>query len=298
MNNNTDVNLNDEQKTCNYNIENEVNNLQDIPYQLLDLSDISDIDLNEVNNENILDISEEVEEDDEMKQMRYDENMAKNLQREYDQENHILTNMNDRLETTGIIGNTFINTAITALNLLNGQSVINTNQRANQQEIESIGGRNRRNNRMQTDVSNRRLNRNNDNSLSTILQTIMGYGVNNQTTERSFVQPYNAENTSFFTLVNDLLTSLNTDNIDHQSIPIVLNKEEVNQIGIIKSKDNIEHKDEVCVICLCKFEDNDNIRLLPCNHNFHVVCIDKWLIEYNYKCPVCRKEVGRGHPIL
>ena len=43
-----------------------------------------------------------------------------------------------------------------------------------------------------------------------------------------------------------------------------------------------------CAICLADFSDGDKIRFLPkCNHRFHVVCIDKWLLAHS-SCPTCR----------
>lgn len=43
-----------------------------------------------------------------------------------------------------------------------------------------------------------------------------------------------------------------------------------------------------CAICLADFSDGDKIRFLPkCNHRFHVVCIDKWLLSHS-SCPTCR----------
>ena len=43
-----------------------------------------------------------------------------------------------------------------------------------------------------------------------------------------------------------------------------------------------------CAICLAEFCDGDQIRFLPqCNHHFHVVCIDKWLLSHS-SCPTCR----------
>ncbi|KDP30161.1 hypothetical protein JCGZ_18194 [Jatropha curcas] len=45
-----------------------------------------------------------------------------------------------------------------------------------------------------------------------------------------------------------------------------------------------------CAICLADFSDGDKIRLLPkCNHRFHVVCIDKWLLSHS-SCPTCRQR--------
>jgi hypothetical protein len=48
-----------------------------------------------------------------------------------------------------------------------------------------------------------------------------------------------------------------------------------------------------CNICLEKYEINQNIITLPCKHYYHDNCINKWLEEYNYKCPKCRLPVGK-----
>ncbi|XP_047957133.1 uncharacterized RING finger protein C4G3.12c-like isoform X1 [Salvia hispanica] len=54
--------------------------------------------------------------------------------------------------------------------------------------------------------------------------------------------------------------------------------------------------DRQCYICLADYEEGDKLRVLPCNHEFHTPCIDKWLKEVNRVCPVCRHDVceGRG----
>ncbi|XP_055899681.1 E3 ubiquitin-protein ligase RNF6-like isoform X1 [Biomphalaria glabrata] len=45
-----------------------------------------------------------------------------------------------------------------------------------------------------------------------------------------------------------------------------------------------------CSICLADFIDGDQKRVLPCAHNFHLKCADKWL-GMNPTCPVCRSKV-------
>ncbi|XP_075477256.1 uncharacterized protein LOC142518379 [Primulina tabacum] len=49
-----------------------------------------------------------------------------------------------------------------------------------------------------------------------------------------------------------------------------------------------------CYICLADYEDEDRLRVLPCNHEYHVPCIDKWLKEINRVCPLCRHNVCDG----
>ena len=44
-----------------------------------------------------------------------------------------------------------------------------------------------------------------------------------------------------------------------------------------------------CAICQHDIFVLQFIRLLDCNHSYHIECIDKWFTESN-KCPECRKE--------
>lgn len=44
-----------------------------------------------------------------------------------------------------------------------------------------------------------------------------------------------------------------------------------------------------CAVCLCEFEADDKLRLLPkCSHAFHLECIDTWLLSHS-TCPLCRR---------
>ncbi|KAG5564218.1 hypothetical protein RHGRI_000423 [Rhododendron griersonianum] len=39
-----------------------------------------------------------------------------------------------------------------------------------------------------------------------------------------------------------------------------------------------------CYICLSAYEECDKIRVLPCHHEFHMSCVDKWLKEIHGYC--------------
>ncbi|GFN88601.1 E3 ubiquitin-protein ligase rnf38 [Plakobranchus ocellatus] len=44
-----------------------------------------------------------------------------------------------------------------------------------------------------------------------------------------------------------------------------------------------------CVVCMCDFEAKQLLRVLPCSHEFHAKCVDKWL-KTNRTCPICRQD--------
>lgn len=49
-----------------------------------------------------------------------------------------------------------------------------------------------------------------------------------------------------------------------------------------------------CYICLAEYEEGDKIRVLPCHHEYHLSCVDKWLKEIHGVCPLCRGDVHLG----
>ena len=46
----------------------------------------------------------------------------------------------------------------------------------------------------------------------------------------------------------------------------------------------------VCSVCLANVGSPKECKALPCRHYFHPACIDEWLVEHNFICPVCRQD--------
>ncbi|WOH13405.1 hypothetical protein DCAR_0832915 [Daucus carota subsp. sativus] len=53
-----------------------------------------------------------------------------------------------------------------------------------------------------------------------------------------------------------------------------------------------ENACEECSVCLCEISQGGEIMQLPCDHIFHAVCLDKWLVSYGHcTCPFCRASL-------
>lgn len=47
---------------------------------------------------------------------------------------------------------------------------------------------------------------------------------------------------------------------------------------------------KTCSVCITEYTEGNKLRKLPCSHEYHVHCIDRWLSE-NSTCPICRRAV-------
>ncbi|XP_031825720.1 ring finger protein murashka isoform X2 [Nomia melanderi] len=74
--------------------------------------------------------------------------------------------------------------------------------------------------------------------------------------------------------------------------PRGLTRAEVEQLPSYKFNAETHQGDQTnCVVCMCDFEAMQSLRVLPCSHEFHSKCIDKWL-KSNRTCPICRGDAG------
>lgn len=47
---------------------------------------------------------------------------------------------------------------------------------------------------------------------------------------------------------------------------------------------------DTCAVCLDTFHPKQKIRVLPCLHEYHVKCVDSWLIKH-HTCPLCKLNI-------
>jgi len=47
-----------------------------------------------------------------------------------------------------------------------------------------------------------------------------------------------------------------------------------------------------CAICMQDYKIDDELRILPCGHEFHTECVDKWL-PMKKICPLCRHDITK-----
>lgn len=96
----------------------------------------------------------------------------------------------------------------------------------------------------------------------------------------------------------------------HQQSVVLSSRPSVSSIGSVPAPSEVveslpvklyaklpKHQNEEvaqCYICLVEYEEGDRMRILPCHHEFHKTCVDKWLKEIHRVCPLCRGDICRS----
>lgn len=98
------------------------------------------------------------------------------------------------------------------------------------------------------------------------------------------------DNSQWHNIIPIMINRLN-DNIEipENDVKITLDENEYNKLERINVGEKME---ENCSICMEEIEKGNEIIRLPCKHIFHEKCIKSYLLEYNYKCPLCRYDIG------
>jgi hypothetical protein len=78
--------------------------------------------------------------------------------------------------------------------------------------------------------------------------------------------------------------------INNEDVVCTLDDEDKNKLLRVKLDNNLDNK---CNVCMDDMNKDEEIIILPCKHTYHSNCIDEWLNNYNYKCPICKVEVGK-----
>jgi len=78
--------------------------------------------------------------------------------------------------------------------------------------------------------------------------------------------------------------------------PRGLTKEQIDNLAT-RTYDQASLDGEVgraCSVCINEYAQGNKLRRLPCSHEFHIHCIDRWLSENN-TCPICRQPILATH---
>nr|XP_020852838.1 E3 ubiquitin-protein ligase RNF6 isoform X1 [Phascolarctos cinereus] len=69
-----------------------------------------------------------------------------------------------------------------------------------------------------------------------------------------------------------------------------LTKEQIDNLSTRNFGDIESELSKTCSVCINEYVTGNKLRQLPCMHEFHIHCIDRWLSE-NCTCPICRQPV-------
>ena len=115
-----------------------------------------------------------------------------------------------------------------------------------------------------------------------------------ETTTEYTYYPNNTGSNNIINVLNSLIININNNNGENQVYQNVVVTVDDDDFDKLESQTLTCDHDSSCAICMSQMVKDEKITLLKCSHNFHYNCITPYLKEYNYKCPVCRAEVGKA----
>lgn len=125
----------------------------------------------------------------------------------------------------------------------------------------------------------------------TIIQSAMNHFISPHNTTSSTQQSNGMQMGDYY--FGDMTSLLsNLMNIDHSRHygPPPASSQAINNLHTINiQQSNVDQHDE-CTVCLERFQLNEAVKQLPCNHIFHDSCITNWL-KLHSTCCTCRKSI-------
>ncbi|KAH8873385.1 RING finger protein isoform 2 [Schistosoma japonicum] len=70
----------------------------------------------------------------------------------------------------------------------------------------------------------------------------------------------------------------------------------ISTLPLFKFDESKREKLSECIICMCEYEEGEELRYLPCLHTYHRICIDDWLMRA-LTCPSCLEEIRPNSPV-
>ena len=211
----------------------------------------------------------------------------------------------------------FVTEDVTKINIKYNYTLDQSQNELNEQiERESLENHEIRNNRININNSDEFIDTSNNNSRNNlqmysnfqhrmrILHTLLAHRrrlimLNQQLNNlniNNFGDDDNIININFNFLNEENITNNNNNGISEeiiQNLPVFKIDEKFMEIS--QKEDNKNEHFEKCVICMEKYEINDEVKTLPCFHIFHKECIDQWLKSGKSTCPICKTKVNSNN---
>lgn len=78
---------------------------------------------------------------------------------------------------------------------------------------------------------------------------------------------------------------------NYENVKVATDEEDIMKLKSITLENKMDYD---CTICMGCMEKDEVVIELDCKHTYHKDCIEPYLKDYNYKCPICRQEVGKS----